>query len=47
MATALVGGINELLLLTIEQGGTRFGEVGAIARTLIRAVALPGAKRSE
>jgi AcrR family transcriptional regulator len=43
MATALVGGINELLLLTIEQGGTRFGEVGTTARTLIRAVLTPSA----
>ncbi len=41
MATALVGGINELLLLTIEQGHTRFGEVGIVARRLIRAVVLP------
>jgi AcrR family transcriptional regulator len=43
MATAVVGGINELLLLTIEQGSTRFGEVGTIAKQLIRAVVLPPA----
>lgn len=46
MATAVVGGINELLLLTVEQGGVRFTQVGAIARDLIRAAVLSGSAAS-
>lgn len=37
MATALVGGINELLLLRVEEGRARFGEVGRTAVQLVTA----------
>jgi AcrR family transcriptional regulator len=41
MANAVVGGINELLLITVERSGVRaLDEVGTTARALIRAVLL-------
>jgi AcrR family transcriptional regulator len=44
MATAIVGGIHELILFTLEQGRIdHLSEVGATAYQLIRAVLLPEA----
>ena len=43
MATVIVGGIHELLLLTLEQGGIdRLPQIGATTNALIRAVLAPG-----
>ena len=43
MATAIVGGIHELLLLQVERGGGPLGDVAETALELVRSVVTPRA----